>query len=358
MSGLDAVEEILKIDPRVPIIMMTAHGTRDNAIDAIRRGAYDYFTKPFRLEEMEIVIRRALDKRKLYFEIERLREELANVPGHEWAQRGQPGDDRGDAPHRARGADRLDRAHPRRERRGQGTGGRVDPRAVGAQAPALRAPELRGDPRDAARIGAVRLRARRVHRRAAAQARQVRAGRRRHAAARRDRRHDAGHAGQDPPRPAEPRGRARRRHHDRARRRPHHRVDQQGPAAQRPRGLLPRRPVLPPQRDHAPRAVAARAARGDPEPGRSLPGRGQQAPRPVDQARLLGRDGGADGLRLARQHPRAEERHRARGRRHRRRRGDAREPAAAHPAGRRRARRRRRQRSSGTARAPCRSTRR
>ncbi|MEI6669866.1 MAG: sigma-54 dependent transcriptional regulator [Acidobacteriota bacterium] len=85
MSGLEAVEEILKIDPRVPIIIMTAHGTRDNAIDAIRRGAYDYFTKPFRLEEMEIVIRRALEKRKLHFEIERLREELATVPGHGWA---------------------------------------------------------------------------------------------------------------------------------------------------------------------------------------------------------------------------------------------------------------------------------
>jgi len=37
---------------------------------------------------MEIVIRRALDKRKLYFEIERLREELANAPGHEWASAG------------------------------------------------------------------------------------------------------------------------------------------------------------------------------------------------------------------------------------------------------------------------------
>jgi two-component system response regulator AtoC len=85
MSGLEAVEEILKIDPRVPIIIMTAHGTRDSAIDAIRRGAYDYFTKPFRLEEMEIVIRRAIEKRKLHFEIERLREELATVPGHGWA---------------------------------------------------------------------------------------------------------------------------------------------------------------------------------------------------------------------------------------------------------------------------------
>jgi two-component system response regulator AtoC len=85
MSGLEAVAEILKTDPRVPIIVMTAHGTIDSATDAIRRGAYDYFTKPFRLDEMEIVIRRALEKRKLHFEIDRLREELATVPGRGWA---------------------------------------------------------------------------------------------------------------------------------------------------------------------------------------------------------------------------------------------------------------------------------
>jgi two-component system response regulator AtoC len=82
MDGLQAVEAILKIDPRVPIIIMTAHGTRDSAIEAMRRGAYDYFTKPFRLEEMEIVIRRALEKRRFFIEIERLREELAESPGH------------------------------------------------------------------------------------------------------------------------------------------------------------------------------------------------------------------------------------------------------------------------------------
>jgi two-component system response regulator AtoC len=82
MSGLVAVEEILKIDARIPIIVMTAHGTRDSAIEAMRRGAYDYFTKPFRLDEMEIIIRRALEKRKLMIEIERLRDELASAPGH------------------------------------------------------------------------------------------------------------------------------------------------------------------------------------------------------------------------------------------------------------------------------------
>src|SRR4029453_17403021 len=60
MSGLDAVHEIQKIDQRTPIIVMTAHGTRDTALEAVRRGAYDYFTKPFRLDELEVIVRRAL----------------------------------------------------------------------------------------------------------------------------------------------------------------------------------------------------------------------------------------------------------------------------------------------------------
>jgi two-component system response regulator AtoC len=77
MSGLDAVDEIQKMDRRTPIIVMTAHGTRDTALEAVRRGAYDYFTKPFRLDEMEIVVRRALEKKRLTGELERLREQLA-----------------------------------------------------------------------------------------------------------------------------------------------------------------------------------------------------------------------------------------------------------------------------------------
>ena len=78
MSGLVAVERVLRLDPHMPIIVMTAHGSGDGAIEAIRRGAYDYFAKPFRLEEMEIVIRRALERRRLLAEIERLRLELAD----------------------------------------------------------------------------------------------------------------------------------------------------------------------------------------------------------------------------------------------------------------------------------------
>lgn len=77
MNGLDAVDEIRKIDHRTPIIVMTAHGTRDTAVEAVRRGAYDYCRKPFRIDEIEIVMRRALEKRRLVAELERLRGHLA-----------------------------------------------------------------------------------------------------------------------------------------------------------------------------------------------------------------------------------------------------------------------------------------
>ena len=78
ITGLEAVEEIQKADRQTPIIIMTAHGTRDSALDAVRRGAYDYFTKPFSLDELEIIVRRALEKRRLLAELDRLSQELAN----------------------------------------------------------------------------------------------------------------------------------------------------------------------------------------------------------------------------------------------------------------------------------------
>jgi two-component system, NtrC family, response regulator AtoC len=79
MNGLDAVNEIQKVDHRTPIIIMTAHGTRDTALEAVRRGAYDYFTKPFSLDEMEIIVRRALEKKRMVGELEQLRHQLATT---------------------------------------------------------------------------------------------------------------------------------------------------------------------------------------------------------------------------------------------------------------------------------------
>jgi len=76
MNGLDAVREVKKQDPKTVVIVMTAYGSRDTALEAIKRGAYDYFTKPFKVEELRIVIRRALDKVELSKQVEKLKRQL------------------------------------------------------------------------------------------------------------------------------------------------------------------------------------------------------------------------------------------------------------------------------------------
>ncbi|GAB4331187.1 MAG: sigma-54 dependent transcriptional regulator [Candidatus Abyssubacteria bacterium] len=68
MPGMDGIELIRKIkrrDIESLVIMITAFGTVDNAIEAMKLGAYDYITKPFNRDELRIVVRRALDMRTL-----------------------------------------------------------------------------------------------------------------------------------------------------------------------------------------------------------------------------------------------------------------------------------------------------
>jgi len=81
ISGIEAISKIKDIDPDTIIIVMTAYGSKDIALKAIREGAYDYFNKPFRLEEMEIVVERALEKRKLEHELNILRKKAGEGLG-------------------------------------------------------------------------------------------------------------------------------------------------------------------------------------------------------------------------------------------------------------------------------------
>jgi len=78
MQGTEAIPLVKEIDPLIEVIVITAFGSKDIAMEAIRHGAYDYFTKPFSLEEMEIIIRRALEKRTLQIELHTLREKLVS----------------------------------------------------------------------------------------------------------------------------------------------------------------------------------------------------------------------------------------------------------------------------------------
>ena len=76
MSGIEALPHIKEADPTVDVIVMTAYASKDSGVEAMQRGAYDYFTKPFRLSEMEVVVRRALEKRRLQRQLSNLRHSL------------------------------------------------------------------------------------------------------------------------------------------------------------------------------------------------------------------------------------------------------------------------------------------
>lgn len=60
MDGLTVLQEIKKRFPRIPVIMITAYGTVQNAVEAMRRGAADYLLKPFSFEQLDAVVKRAL----------------------------------------------------------------------------------------------------------------------------------------------------------------------------------------------------------------------------------------------------------------------------------------------------------
>lgn len=76
MDGIEALKEIKKIDPGIIVVMITAYGTGKIAMKAIREGAYDYFTKPFDVDEIKIVVKRALEKRQLQEHINLLETQL------------------------------------------------------------------------------------------------------------------------------------------------------------------------------------------------------------------------------------------------------------------------------------------
>lgn len=65
MSGLDVLDKIRAADRKVPVIVITAHGTAETAIEAMKRGAYDYVLKPWRLAELRELVERALESARL-----------------------------------------------------------------------------------------------------------------------------------------------------------------------------------------------------------------------------------------------------------------------------------------------------
>jgi len=75
ISGFDVLERLKVISPNAIPIVITGYATIDSAVEAMKRGAYDFLPKPFSPEELRIIIRRAHDRRRLILEAEALRKE-------------------------------------------------------------------------------------------------------------------------------------------------------------------------------------------------------------------------------------------------------------------------------------------
>jgi DNA-binding NtrC family response regulator len=76
MDGIEVLKAIKKISPQTYVIIMTAYGTIDSAVEAMKNGAFDYITKPFKTEEILIVIQKALEDRDLRKKITYLTEQV------------------------------------------------------------------------------------------------------------------------------------------------------------------------------------------------------------------------------------------------------------------------------------------
>jgi two-component system response regulator AtoC len=81
MSGIDLLERIRENDASIPVVVLTAYGTIQDAVRAMRLGAFDYLLKPFELDALEAIVRKALELRQVRAENRYLRERLDGAGG-------------------------------------------------------------------------------------------------------------------------------------------------------------------------------------------------------------------------------------------------------------------------------------
>ncbi len=76
MNGMEVLAAVKKTRPDIYMIIMTAFGSIDSAVEAMKKGAYDYITKPFKMSEISVVVEKALEEKRLREEVESLRKEV------------------------------------------------------------------------------------------------------------------------------------------------------------------------------------------------------------------------------------------------------------------------------------------
>ena len=252
--------------------MITAFASVETAIAAMKRGAFDYITKPFKNDEVLVVVRNAVERRQLIAENTALQAEPsgadAELRGH---HRPQPADEAGLRPDHPGGAQPIDDPDHRRKRHRQGAGRARDSLELVARRPRVRHGELRQPAARSARVDAVRSCQGRVHRRRVPEEGSLRHGGQGEHLLRRDRQHPARDAGQAAARDAGARVHASRRHGDDQGRRADHRRDQLRSEADGGGRTVPRGPLLPAARHQHLPAAAARAEGRHPVARAALP---------------------------------------------------------------------------------------
>ena len=76
ITGLEVLEQVKKINPEISFVILTAYGTIENAVKAIRLGAFDYISKPVDLDELDLLLERIVENRNLKSEIQFLKNQL------------------------------------------------------------------------------------------------------------------------------------------------------------------------------------------------------------------------------------------------------------------------------------------
>jgi DNA-binding NtrC family response regulator len=78
MNGLEFLQAVKRANAAIPVVMMTAYGTVERAVEAMKEGASDYVLKPFSIEEIKLIVRKELEVRRLHEENRQLREALGH----------------------------------------------------------------------------------------------------------------------------------------------------------------------------------------------------------------------------------------------------------------------------------------
>src|SRR4051812_44638052 len=79
LDGMDVLQAVHQLDVHVPVVIMTAFGAVESAVEAIQRGAYHYVTKPFKLDVVRVLLERAIGERTVRAENESLHRKVREV---------------------------------------------------------------------------------------------------------------------------------------------------------------------------------------------------------------------------------------------------------------------------------------